>query len=806
MVAPPPPPAVHDLPAGYKLRAGMGWSTVLPDMDFETYSEAGFVWTGEGWTCLPNAPQGKKGLPVVGAAVYAKHPSCEVLSFYYDLKDGRGRRHWKPGDAPPLDLFAHLAKGGLIEAWNAPFEHWVWNHVCRQRYGWPELPQSRLRCAMAKARAHSLPGSLALASDVLQLQAQKNPDGARLLRKFSIPRNPTKKDPRRRILPANDPEDAARLYAYNAQDIVTEAEASSRCPDLEGFELEVWQTDARINYRGVAVDVKGVEDCAAIIDQAHSRYNSELAALTGGTVSQASEVKKLTGWLGAFGVHLAGLDEEAVAEALKLPKAPDVLLYHPESESALWGVMEEWEKKTDIDSLHCEVVSREELPPHVEIPPYPAGVLPAPARRALEIRAAIASAAVKKAYSLRNRLTAEGRVHDLFNYHAARTGRVTGDGPQPTNFPSGGPAVKRCECGAFSVSAFDACPSCGAPGWSLESEEWSHEAAEFALSVIASRSLDLVEYYFGDAMAAVSGCLRGLFVAAPGHDLLGSDYSAIEAVVLAELAGEAWRQEVFRTHGKIYEMSGAKVLGLTLEEVLEHKQRTGQHHPARKKGKINELALGYQGWIGALRAFGAPGEEPELKRDVIAWRDASPAIVEFWGGQERNWLPELFGVEGAFVKAILNPGRAFEVRGLGFTMQGDALYLRLLSGRYLTYHRPRLAPSTRRPGTYSISYEGYNTNPKNGPIGWLRMETWGGKLVENIVQATSRDIQWFGIVNLEKAGYPIVLHVYDEDVAEIPQGFGSVEEFERIMSTMPTWAAGWPVRAAGGWRGRRYRK
>jgi hypothetical protein len=217
---------------------------------------------------------------------------------------------------------------------------------------------------------------------------------------------------------------------------------------------------------------------------------------------------------------------------------------------------------------------------------------------------------------------------------------------------------------------------------------------------------------------------------------------------------------------------------------------------------------GYQGWVGSWKAFGADEflSEAEMKEAILAWRAASPAIVELWGGQERNWQPEYYGVEGAFVQAILYSGLECRTHGMSFQMRGDALFLRLLSGRELTYHRPRLAPSTRRPGTYSISYEGWNSNPKNGPQGWQRMETWGGRLVENINQAQCRDIQWHGVQALERAGYPIVLHVYDEDVAEVPEGFGSVEEFERIMGDLPEWCADWPIKAAGGWRGKRYRK
>jgi DNA polymerase len=234
----------------------------------------------------------------------------------------------------------------------------------------------------------------------------------------------------------------------------------------------------------------------------------------------------------------------------------------------------------------------------------------------------------------------------------------------------------------------------------------------------------------------------------------------------------------------------------------------------RDKGKRAELACGYGGWVGAWIAFGADKymTEEEMKKATLEWRAASPEIPEFWGGQWRRldgggWRKELFGVEGAFVGAILSPGTETEYRGFKFRMEGDALYLRLLSGRYLTYHRPRLQVENKfGRDQFAISYEGWNTNPKNGPIGWIRIDTYGGRLTENIVQATARDIQWYGMRNLTAAGYPIVLHVYDEDVAEVPEGFGSIEEFEAIMSTMPPWAADWPIRANGGWRGKRYRK
>lgn len=767
---PAPPPALAFLPAGTQLIAGTGRSTVLPDLDFETYSEAGFVWDialGR-WQSPPgNAPQ-NNGLGAVGAAVYSEHPSTEVLSLSYDLKDGRGVRRWRPGSPAPIRLLIHVATGGLLEAWNAGFEWWIWNNVCAARYGWPPLPAAQLRCAMAKARAHALPGALDNAGHVLKLTNLKDADGKRLLTKFSRPRNPTKGDPRLRIRPDEDPTDAARLYAYNDRDIEAEAEASSLTPDLPPDELTFWQADQIINHRGVAVDRVAIETCAAIVEQAHARYNAELCALTGGAVEQASQLERIKEWLVPRGVYMFTMDEDAITETLR---------------------------RTDLDPG---------------------------ARRALEIRALVGSASVKKLYAMRNQATRAGRLHDLFSYHATRTGRATGNGPQPHNLYKGGPSVSRCPTCTRWSNAGPLCPWCGhvvAPP-----VEWSAAAVDDALTVISTGSLDCVELFFGNAIELVSGCLRGLFVAADGHDLVASDYNAIEAVVLAALAGEEWRLEVFRTHGKIYEASAAAITGIPFEEFARYRAATGQHRPERAKiGKVAELASGYQGWIGAWKAFGADAffSDEEIKGHILAWRAASPAIVEFWGGQYRgrpwdhDYRAELFGLEGAAIAAVQNPGQEFTVhaahpdsRPVTYFTRGDVLYCRLPSGRLLTYHEPRLAPSTRgiHRDALSLSFMGWNTNPKMGAVGWVRIETYGGKQAENVVQAVARDMLRDAIVRLETAGYSVVLHVHDEPVAEVPAGWGSVEEFESTMVTHAPWAAGWPVKASGGWRGRRYRK
>jgi DNA polymerase len=744
-----------DLRAGTKLVAGMGHSTVLADLDFETYSEAGYIWDdySHKYKAPPNAL--KKGLPTIGAAKYSEHPSTEVISCAYDLKDGKGKRLWKPGDLPPIDLFNHILSGGLIEAWNVAFERWIWINVCQRLYNWPPVKFHKWRCAAAKAVAHALPRSLDPCGAVMDITHKKDKDGWRLLTKFSMPRNPTKSDPRRRILLSEDPEDAQKLYNYNLRDIEAEAELSGLIPDLNQFELQFWTCDQAINQRGIMLDHPTILAGISIIEQAYKKYNSRIKELTGSAVSKASEVAKIRSWLETQGIYVPVLDAEQVTLLLK---------------------------RQDVSDDIIEV---------------------------LKIRERIGSAAVKKLYAMHNTITNSGRVHDLFIYHSARTGRASGSGVQPQNMPNSGPLVYLCGgCNSHS-SVYGFCPSCGEQRTSYIPIEWNANAVEDAIKSISTGNLDCVEYHWNDALETISGCLRGMFISAPGKDFICSDYSAIEAVVLAEIAGESWRKEVFNTHGKIYEMSASKITGIPFEDYIKHRQETGQHHPTRKTiGKVAELASGYGGWIGAWKAFGADEffSEEEIKQAVLAWRKASPAIVEFWGGQVRGWFPEFFGIEGAAVQAVLYPGETFEYRGFKWVVKSEVLYCQLLSDRYLTYHKPRLIPSDRKKDTLSLSFEGWNSNPMFGAPGWIRIETYGGKLTENLCQAVARDILANAIVNLEAAGYPVVLHVHDEIVCEVPEGFGSVEEFEKIMSTMPDWAKDWPVRANGGWRGKRYGK
>lgn len=741
----------------------------------------------EKWGGLPGVKPADRGLPSIGSRVYAEHPSTDVLTLSYDLRDGHGVRRWRPGEALPLPLFDYLAGWGLIEAHNVMFEWLIWSLVCVPRYGFPPLNPYQLRCSMATARVNSYPGALGDLSDVLRLPVPKDADGKRLLKKFSEPQNPTKKQPALWIQPEDDPADFEKLRAYCDQDNLAEQGAAARMQPMSDDELTFWFVDQEINRRGMAVDRPAIRACVAVLEQALDRYGDEFQKITG---LNPTQLQAVGGWLAAKGVSMPSMDADAVSDAL----------------------------------AHSTAIA-----------PHPPGGIN-PVRRVLEIRELIGSASVKKLFAMENQAGRENRLYNLFVHHGARTGRPTGQGPQPLNLPRDGPELVLCgPCRRPYRPALDGCPWCAAPRDQVVRTDsgkeligWTIEYVDAVLEIMALRSLELVEWYFGDALLCISGCLRGLFVAGPGMELIASDYSAIEAVVIACLSGEQWRIEAFQKKQPIYLVGASKITGRSLDWYLDYAAQNGKHHQDRQDiGKISELACGFGGWVGSYKAFGSKEDDATIKAQILAWREASPAIVEFWGGQYRG-MPwdktpmEYYGVEGAFIQAVRNPGTVFDFRGLKFFMRDTpagtpALIIRLLSGRELTYHQPRLV---RRENQYSrgahpdevaITYWTWNTDRKKGAYGWCLMETYGGRLTENIVQATAHCIQRYGILKLRAAGYHIVLHVYDEDVAEVPLGTGTIEEFERLMSEMPPWAvladgSPWPISASGGWRGYRYRK
>lgn len=771
------------LPFGVPIVPPLPVAALCATLDFETYSEAGYIWNEAKRTWDGPVGSREKGLFAVGSRKYAEHPTAEILTASYRLPNGAKKR-WKPGQPLPMDLFHHIAMGGLVEAHNAMFERNIWTFVGEKKYGFPPIPPRQWRCSMAKGRASGYPGELADLGAAMRLNVQKDKRGGELINLFCKPRKPTKLDPSKRVLPQDDPDAFEGLQSYCDTDRDTEHEASGRLPELIPFEQEYWFADQAVNFRGLGVDLHHVEACAHIVGQVVDVLSAEAVRLCG---LRPSQVQKVTAWMAENGCKLAKFDDEHVTEALK---------------------------RTDLKPV---------------------------VRRVLEIRQLTGSASVKKVFAMRSFCSDGARLHDLFIYHGARTGRDTHADVQPGNLPKAGPKVWHCLaplCNRWYGAHAAICPWCSSdqregegagnrPGKGKRDkpESWGFYAVGDALEAINSRSAAMVQWAFGDALLTVSGVVRSLICAAEGHDLICSDYSSIEAVVIAALAGEQWRLDAFHERQDIYYHGAGSVTGQTYEWYKAWEKENGQKHPDRQKlGKPAELALGYAGWIGAWYAFGGEGTESEVREIINRWRAKSPAVVELWGGQVRGepWSPkyrEYYGLEGMAVQAVLNPGQRFTFRLISFEMDkaNDVLHMYLPSGRSIKYREPRLAyhaPIDHRTGQYRdgwaeiyhLSYMTYNTNPKMGPLGWVRMPTYGGKLAENATQAVARDIMANAVVKLEAAYYPVVLRIHDELASEVPHGFGSVEEYERIMCDVPPWARGWPIRADGGWRGARYRK
>lgn len=358
----------------------------------------------------------------------------------------------------------------------------------------------------------------------------------------------------------------------------------------------------------------------------------------------------------------------------------------------------------------------------------------------LRLRLLMAKTSVKKYEAIERSVCSDGRVHGLLQFYGAnRTGRWAGRLVQVQNLPQ------------------------------------NHIVdLELARNLVKQGRFEDVELFYDSTPRVLSELIRTAFIPKPGCRFLVADFSAIEARVLAWLSGEQWRLDVFESHGKIYEASASAMFHVPIEEITKGS-------PLRQKGKISELALGYGGSVGALTSMGALDmglKEEELPSLVSAWRSANPHITKFW-----------WDVDAAAVKAFTEKKKT-RVGRITFENKSGILFAELPSGRRLAYVKPRMA--VNRFGRNGLTYEGIGESGK-----WCRIETYGPKLVENIVQGTARDILAEAMLGLKKKGVAIVMHVHDEAVLEVPEGFSSVEEVCSIMAQQPKWAEGLPLRADG---------
>lgn len=361
---------------------------------------------------------------------------------------------------------------------------------------------------------------------------------------------------------------------------------------------------------------------------------------------------------------------------------------------------------------------------------------PEPLKSVLVLRQQLAKSSVKKYQAMENAVCADGRVRGCFQFYGARTGRWAGRNIQLQNLPQNKMAD-----------------------------------LEQARSLVRAGDYDSVRLLYDSTPDVLSQLIRTALIPSPGRTFFVADFSAIEARVIAWLAGEQWRQQVFAEGKDIYCASASQMFGVPVE-------KHGVNGHLRQKGKIAELALGYGGSVGALKAMGAIEmglQEEELKPLVDAWRTANPMIVKLW-----------WEVDRAVTRAVSDK-TATETHGIRFTCQSGMLFITLPSGRRLAYVKPRIGENQF--GGSAITYMGTNAAKQ-----WARLESYGPKFVENIVQAISRDILCHAMQALRDCA--IVAHVHDEVIIEADPGM-SLEAVCERMGRTPPWAQGLLLRADG---------
>ncbi|NOW84302.1 DNA polymerase [Clostridium beijerinckii] len=363
-------------------------------------------------------------------------------------------------------------------------------------------------------------------------------------------------------------------------------------------------------------------------------------------------------------------------------------------------------------------------------------------KRILELRQLMGKTSIKKYQTMQVARCNDGRVRGLLQFYGAnRTGRWAGRLVQVQNLPQ------------------------------------NHlPDLDDARNLLRNGDFEQIEFLYDSVSDTLSQLIRTAFIPREGNRFIVADFSAIEARVIAWIAGEEWRLEVFKTHGKIYEASASQMFRVPIESIKKGSD-------LRQKGKIAELALGYGGSVGALasmdKAKSIPEEElPEL---VQHWRNANPNITKFW-----------WDCDKAAKKAIREKTTVTLHHGIKFIYDPGILFIQLPSGRKLSYIRPKIEPHETFSGD-KITYEGMEQTSKQ----WKRLDTYGPKLVENIVQAVARDCLAEAMFKVTASGYDIVMHVHDEIIMDVPKDKGSVEEICNIFGESIEWAKGLPLRADG---------
>jgi hypothetical protein len=627
-----------------------------------------------------------------GVYKYCESEEFEILLFSYAYDFGEVHVvDLASGEKIPDNVVLDLRRDEVIKhAYNAQFEI-----TCLNRAGYQTFVE-QWRCTMIHGAYLGYPMGLAKLGKALGLTQDKLKDkaGAALIRYFSVPCKPTKKNGgRTRNLPKHDPDKWAAYISYNKQDVVTEMECYRRLsafPVPEEVERQ-WQIDILMNAAGVGIDRQLVEGALTIDEENKKALLEEAYELTG--LSNPNSRNQLLDWLNSnTNLELEKLTKDSVAAAM-----------------------------TDADDL---------------------------AKKVLTIRKKLAKSSVSKYEMMANATGQDGRLRGTLQFYgASRTGRWAGRLLQVQNLPRN-----------YIVNL------------------------DIARNLVRASNRVGLGLLFGDVSDTLSQLIRTAIIAKEGYTLCVADFSAIEARVIAWLSGETWRQKVFAEGGDIYCASASSMFGVP---VVKH----GVNGHLRQKGKVAELALGYQGGVNALKAMGALDmglTEEELPNIVELWRQASPKIKELW-----------YTVEKTAVYTVTTGNPMTIDHGITFRLEVDPFYgyrymtIELPSGRKLFYPDPHI-----KLNNFDKEAVHFKTQLNNA---WVTESTYGGKLVENITQAVARDCLALTLIRLSKNGLPAIMHIHDEAVIEVPKDEASeyLDIVEKTFALPIPWAEGLVLTAAG---------
>ena len=673
------------------------------------------------------------------------------------------------GQEALVELFAYLATpGALVEAHNAFFEVGIWENICVPMLGWPAIPRTMWRCSAAKAAVHSLPRDLLNACLAMDVAEKKDDEGKKIMLKVSKPRKALKAEKQsagfdpNRILWHESRELFQALWDYCKQDTKAEHSFSSELADLTDEEQRVWLMDLEMNCRGIKVDLDLAKAALKIGDEYCTQLTRELQEITGGEVLSATSRVKLKDWVNRQGVAL-----------------PDTTAATVDKFKKMKGLRADVHRVLHI----CKEVNQ------TSTAKYQTAILQASA--------------------------GDDRLRGQVVYHGASTGRWAGKGLQPHNF-------KKAKDGLDS---------------------------DMACEIIKLNDLNtLCALYGSDSiMETLSGAIRGVMVPSVNREMIVADFAAIEARCVLWLARQMSALDVFYRGEDIYcdmasglygrtitkkdkderQFGKQAILGLGFQmgfvtflitcakynirfspemckrivgdDYARHEEAVKKYFTVGKLAKQRQHKLKY----GTKTAPGLDQDWNEVVHELVLmkyttekYRERYPEVATMWDDQE-----------AAAIAAVRSPGRIVDVvRGRNsYVFEGRFLKMVLPSGRCLHYPDPtiKMKAVPWNPEEFRPELRFMTSLPGGG---WVPTGTYGGMLVENLTQATARDLMAQAMVRCDDhPKYDVLMSVHDELIAECPIGVGNVKEFEQLMAETPAWAHDCPVDAEG-WIGMRYRK